>query len=253
MNEAAQLERLLRQLRLTHIAGAWQQQEQRALAEGWTPTRYLLALCSEEASCRESERLRRYRKEAKLPAGKSLATFDFTHVPQLNIPQLTQLSETDEWLQVGENVLLFGASGLGKSHLAAAITEGILIQGHRARFYSVRELLQELSQAKAQLKLNELLLKLDNYRVLVIDDLGYVKRDDGETSLLFELIAYRYERRSLIVTSNHPFSRWGEIFVDKTMAVAAADRLIHHAYLFELQGDSYRRKSTNVLNNRSST
>lgn len=113
--------------------------------------------------------------------------------------------------------------------------------------------MQELSQAKAQLKLNELLLKLDGYRVLVIDDLGYVKRDDGETSLLFELIAYRYERRSLIITSNHPFSSWGEIFVDKTMAVAAADRLIHHAHLFELQGDSYRRKSTNVLNNRSST
>ena len=249
MSDPLQLERLLKQLKLSCMANAWRLQEQQALAESWTPAGYLLALCSEEAAYRESERLRRYRKEAKLPAGKSLATFDFSQLPQLNAAQVKQLCETDDWLQVGSNVLLFGASGLGKSHLATAITESLIIQGHRARFYSVRELLQELSQARSQLKLNELLLKLDSYRVLVLDDLGYVKRDDGETSLLFELIAHRYERRSLIVTSNHPFSRWGEIFTDKSMAVAAADRLIHHCYLFELQGESYRKKTTNVLNN----
>ncbi|HEC5320806.1 TPA: IS21-like element ISEc10 family helper ATPase IstB, partial [Escherichia coli] len=116
-----------------------------------------------------------------------------------------------------------------------------------ARFYSAGELLQELRKARAQLKLNELLLKLDRYRVIVVDDLGYVKRDSAETGVLFELIAHRYERGSLVITSNHPFSMWGSIFVDETMAVAAADRLIHHGYMFELKGESYRKKTAKAV------
>ncbi|EFS3870012.1 ATP-binding protein [Shigella flexneri] len=119
--------------------------------------------------------------------------------------------------------------------------------GYRARFYSAGELLQELRKARAQLKLNELLLKLDRYRVIVVDDLGYVKRDSAETGVLFELIAHRYERGSLVITSNHPFSMWGSIFVDETMAVAAADRLIHHGYMFELKGESYRKKTAKAV------
>lgn len=102
-------------------------------------------------------------------------------------------------------------------------------------------------QARAQLKLNELLLKLDRYRVIVVDDLGYVKRDNAETGVLFELIAHRYERGSLVITSNNPFSSWGSIFVDETMAVAAADRLIHHGYMFELKGESYRKKTAKAV------
>ncbi|WP_256656760.1 ATP-binding protein, partial [Klebsiella quasipneumoniae] len=109
------------------------------------------------------------------------------------------------------------------------------------------QLLQELRKARAQLKLNELLLKLDRYRVIVVDDLGYVKRDNAETGVLFELIAHRYERGSLVITSNHPFSTWGSIFVDETMAVAAADRLIHHGYMFELKGESYRKKTAKAV------
>lgn len=123
--------------------------------------------------------------------------------------------------------------------------DGVVGLGYRARFYSARELLQELRKARVQLKLNELLLKLDRYRV--IDDLGYVKRDNAETGVLFELIAHRYERGSLVITSNHPFSTWGSIFVDETMAVAAADRLIHHGYMFELKGDSYRKKTAKAV------
>jgi DNA replication protein DnaC len=134
----------------------------------------------------------------------------------------------------------FGASGLGKS-LAAAIVDGVVSQGYRARFYSAGELLRK---ARSLLRLNEVLLKLDRYRVIVIDDLGYVKRDNAETGVLFELIAHRYERGSLILTSNHPFSTWGSIFVDETMAVAAADRLILHGYIFEVTGESYRKKTS---------
>ncbi|WP_407253628.1 IS21-like element helper ATPase IstB [Klebsiella pneumoniae] len=215
------------------------------------PSRYLLSLCSEEATYRESERLRRYIKDARLPVGKTLAEYDFGQVPELNAAQVRQLCETTDWVDSGENVLLFGASGLGKSHLAAAIADGVVSQGHRVRFYSAGELLQELRKARSLLRLNEMLLKLDRYRVIVIDDLGYVKRDNAETGVLFELIAHRYERGSLIITSNHPFSTWGSIFVDETMAVAAADRLIHHGYIFEVTGESYRKKTSKAVTQQS--
>ena len=172
---------------------------------------------------------------------------DFSQVPELSGAQFRQPCETTDWIDAGENVLLFGASGLGKSHLAAAIVDGVVARGYRSRFYSAGELLQELRKARAQLKLNELLLKLDRYRVIVVDDLGYVKRDNAETGVLFELIAHRYERGSLVITSNHPYSTWGSIFVDETMAVAAADRLIHHGYMFELNGESYRKKTAKAV------
>lgn len=151
------------------------------MAEGWTPSRYLLSLCSEEATHRECERLRRYIKDARLPVGQTLAEYDFGQVPELNVAQVCQLCETTDWMDCGENVLLFSASGLGKSHLAAAIVDGVVSQGYRVRFYSVGELLQELHKARSLLRLNEMLLKLDRYRVTVIDDLGYVKRDNAET------------------------------------------------------------------------
>ncbi|MDK9361867.1 ATP-binding protein [Lelliottia sp. V106_12] len=111
-------------------------------------------------------------------------------------------------------------------------------------FHSAGKLLQELRKARSLLWLNEMLLKLKRYRVIVIDDLGYVERDNAETGVLFELIAHRYERGSLIITSNLPFSTWGSIFVDETMAVAAADRLIHHGYIFEVTGESYGKKTS---------
>ncbi len=181
-----------------------------------------------------------------MPVAKTLGEYDFSQVPELNNAQFRQLCETTDWVDAVENVLLFDASGLGKSLLAEAIVDGVVGLGYRARFYSAGELLQELRKARTQLKLNEL-LKLDSYRVIVIDDLGYVKRDNAETGVLYELIAHRYERGSLVITSNHPFSTWGSIFVDETMAVAAADRLIHHGYIFELKGESYRKKTAKAV------
>jgi DNA replication protein DnaC len=246
MTDISTLERLLRELRLSKMGMEWHPLEKVALSEGWNPSRYLLALCAEESGHRTTERQKRYLKEARLPAGKGLDGYDFSQVPELNSGQFRQLCENDDWVASGENILLFGASGLGKSHLAAAVAESQVLLGHRVRFYSAAELLQQLQRARSMLKLNETLLKLDRYRVLVIDDLGYVKRDNAETGVLFELIAHRYENGSLIITSNHGFSAWGEIFVDETMAVAAADRLVHHGYLFELKGESYRKKMAKV-------
>jgi len=241
-NEGA-LSLQLRELRMTQMAQEWQRLETRALSEGWPPSDYLKRLCNMELAHRESARLKRYLKEAKLPAGKTLSSFNFENSEGLNSAQMVQLCQNRDWIDDGKNVLLFGASGLGKTHLAAAIAYGAIEQGIRARFYTATALVQQLQVAKQGLRLNELLLKLDRLKLLVIDDLGYVKRDSTETSVLFELIAHRYEQGSLILTANQPFSQWDSIFADKMMTVAAVDRLVHHAYIFELSGESYRKKA----------
>jgi len=130
-----------------------------------------------------------------------------------------------------------------KTHLAAAIGHGLTEQGIRVRHYTTTALVQRLQQAREQLQLEDPLQKLDKYRVLILDDFGYVKKSDQETYVLFELIAHRYETGSLIITSNQPFSEWDSIFPDEMMTVAAIDRLVHHANLIEVRSDSYRRKA----------
>lgn len=153
-----------------------------------------------------------------------------------------QLTTDTGWLARAENCLIFGPSGVGKTHLAAAVAHAAVELGKRAKFFSATTLVQQLQQAKLQLQLPALLKKLDRYDLLVIDDLGYVKKSEAETSVLFELIAHRYERHSLLVTANQPFSHWNAIFADDMMTVAAVDRLVHHALIVEIQTDSYRKR-----------
>lgn len=143
----------------------------------------------------------------------------------------------------GENLLSFGPSGVGKTHLAAAIARSLVELGAKVKFTTATALVQLLQQAKAQFQLQTLLLRLDRYDLLVVDDIGYVKKSESETSVLFELISHRYERKSLLITSNHPFSSWDEIFADSTMTVAAVDRLVHHAVILEIQGESFRKQA----------
>jgi DNA replication protein DnaC len=157
-----------------------------------------------------------------------------------------QLTDDPSWLERAENLLLFGASGVGKSHLAAAVSRRMLEFGKRVKFFSALALVQQLQQAKLHLQLQLLLKKLDRFDLLVLDDLGYVKKSDAETSVLFELIAHRYERRSLLITANQPFSQWDVIFTDSMMTVAAVDRLVHHALIVEIQTESYRKQSAVV-------
>ena len=154
-----------------------------------------------------------------------------------------QLATDTGWLERAENCLIFGPSGVGKTHLAAALARAIVELGKRAKFFTATALVQQLQQAKLQLQLPALLKKLDRFDLLVIDDLGYVKKSEAETSVLFELIAHRYERRSLLVTANQPFSQWDTIFADDMMTVAAVDRLVHHALIVEIQTDSYRKRA----------
>ena len=242
MREAAVLPMLLKQLRLPTMFNLWEELNKEAVQQGWTLVRYLTALCEHELSHRDSQRLKHNMANAKLPRGKSLATFDFSAVPSLNKNQITAFASGDVWLKNGGNLLIFGPSGVGKTHLAAAIGEKLVESGYRVLFSKTTEIVQKLQVAKRALALPVALEKLDKYDCLILDDFGYVQKDQNETNVLFELICERYENKSLLITCNQVFAEWDKIFVDKTMAVAAADRLIHHATILELNVESYRRK-----------
>lgn len=211
----------LQQLRLSHMLSHWESVEHQAVQEQWSYAKFLLALCELETNRRNDLRLQRGLTEAQLPAGKSFSNFDFTHCPGFNPAPLMQLAEDASWLERAGNCLIFGPSGVGKTHLAAGLTRKMVELGQRAKFFAAHALVQELQHAKLQLQLPALLRKLDRFDLLVLDDLGYVKKSDAETSVLFELIAHRYERKSLLITANQPFSQWDSIFTDSMMTVAA--------------------------------
>lgn len=245
MADAAALPVLLRQLRLPTIAGCWQDISEHAYEQGWSIPHTLATLCEYELAERERRRLARHLKESRLPAGKTLERFEFDAVTGVDRTQLSRLACNTDWAEAAHNILLFGPSGVGKSHLAAAIGHTLIEQGLRIRYFAASTLVQQLQTAKQELRLADALGKLDKYRLLIIDDIGYVKRTEAETSVLFELIAHRYEANSVLITSNQPFSAWDSIFPDDMMAVAAIDRLIHHAHVFELGGESYRKRAFN--------
>lgn len=156
---------------------------------------------------------------------------------------MLQLAQDVRWLDAAENLLVFGPSGVGKTHLAAAIGYAMVEFGKRVKFWSASALVQHLQVAKLQLQLPLALTKLDRFDLLIVDDLGYVKKSEAETSVLFELIAHRYERKSLLITANQPFSQWDSIFSDSMMTVAAVDRLVHHALIVEIHAQSFRKQS----------
>jgi len=242
MSSTATLPLLLKQLRLASMARHWEALLSQARDKGWNGAEYLAVLCEQELAERCSRRIARHAKESRLPVGKSLATFDFDQIPQLSHERIQALAATGDWAAQARNLLLFGPSGVGKTHLAAAIGHALVEQGVRVRYFATTALVQQLQLAREQLHLEDALHKLDKYRVLILDDFGYVKKSDQETQVLFELIAHRYETGSLIVTSNQPFGQWDRIFPDQMMTVAAVDRLIHHADIIEIDSDSYRRK-----------
>jgi DNA replication protein DnaC len=221
------------------------------MQEQWSYAKFLLALCELETHRRGDIRLKRAITEAQLPSAKSFSNFDFTHCPDFNPAPLMQLAQDTTWLQNAGNCLIFGPSGVGKTHLAAGLTRRMVELGKRAKFFAANALVQELQHAKLQLQLPGFLKKLDRFDLLVLDDLGYVKKSEAETSVLFELIAHRYERKSLLITANQPFSQWDSIFADSMMTVAAVDRLVHHGVIFEIKTESYRRQAATARSNNS--
>jgi len=232
----------LKALRLPSMARCWQDLAREAAEHGWSPERFLAVLCELEITERTSRRLAARLIAAKLPPGKRFDSFEFGLVPGLSRQRVASLCAGD-WIRGAGNCLLFGGSGTGKSHVAAGIGYGLIESGHSVSFIRTTDLVQRLQAARRDLALPALLAKLDRIDCLILDDLGYVRKDQSETSILFELIAERYERRSLIITCDRPFADWASIFTDQTMTIAAIDRLVHHATILEFGIASYRKRA----------
>ena len=234
---------MLGELKLPAIKAVWQEIAARADKEGWPAARFLAALAEHEIAERARRRFERHLDEARLPPGKTLATFDFTAVPMVSKAQVMALAAGDSWLEKGANLILFGPPGGGKSHLSAALGLALIENGWRVLFTRTTDLVQKLQIARSELQLESALAKLDKYHLLILDDFAYVTKDQAETSVLFELIGARYERRSILITANQPFGEWGKIFPDQAMTLAAVDRLVHHATILEMNVESYRRRA----------
>ena len=241
MDEALPI--MLKDLRLPTFGRHYLDYQEKAVEQSWGYSQYLSALCEQEIAQRFQTRIRNWTKEAKLPRGKSFATLAINELPDAIQKQVIGLRDNTQWAQRADNVLLIGPSGVGKSHLAAALGLHLIEQGIRVKWVQGTALVQLLQQAKQDLDLMGVMSRLDKYRVLIIDDIGYVKKTDSETQVLFEFIAHRYEAGSLIVTSNQPFSHWDQIFPDTLMTVAAIDRIIHHATIIEIDTESYRKRN----------
>ena len=241
--DAARLTLMLTELRLPAIKLLWPQFAERADKEGWPAARFLACITEHEIAERGRRRIERHLAEARLPPGKSLAGFDFKAVPMISKAQVMAMAAGEAWLDKGANVLIFGPPGGGKSHLAAAIGLALVDNGWRVLFTRTTDLVQKLQAARRDLGLAAAIARLDKYHLLILDDLAYVSKDQAETSVLFELIGVRYERRSMLITANQPFADWGKIFPDPAMTLAAVDRLVHHATIFEMNVESYRRRS----------
>ena len=192
----------------------------------------LLELFELEAGDRRERRIERLRRAAKLPPGKTLESLDLARLPKPLAAMLRELCRGG-FLARHDNVLCFGLPGVGKSHAAAAIGHALVEQGHPVLFTSTFRLMQELLIAKRDLKLSRVLHALDAYELLILDDIGYVQQSPEEVEVLFTLMAERYERRSMLITSNLVFSDWNKIFKDPMTTAAAIDRVVHHSVILE--------------------
>lgn len=249
---AAALPMMLTELRLPTVRAQWQSVAQTANREGWPAERFLSAMLEMEMAEREIRRIERHRSEAQLPTGKLYSNFDFAAVPTVSKALMTALIEADAWLEQGANLLVFGPPGVGKTHLIAGVGHALVERGKRVYFTRTTDLMQRLQAARRDLRLPAEIAKLDRFDLLLLDDFSYVRRDSTETTVLFELIAERYERKSVALTANQPFSEWHQVFPEPAMTVAAIDRLVHHATILELNVESYRRKSAQRAKEKSS-
>ena len=230
---------MLRDLNLTGVAAAHEEASFRAEKEGWGFERFLHHLVELEMEQRRQRRLERVLKAAKLPAGKTLATLNKDLLPVKVRRQIPTLAEGG-FVDRGENLLAFGLPGRGKTHLVCALGAELVQRGYTVHFTPAYALVQRLLAAKQGLGLEREMRRLDAFDALIIDDIGYVQQTREETEVLFTLLAERYERRTVIITSNLVFSQWDRIFKDPMTTAAAIDRIIHHCVILELNGASFR-------------
>ena len=233
---------LLRALKLPAFARYAEEIAAKATREGWTFGRYLQHLAELEVDERRVRRIDRALRDSDLPRDKTLATLDRVRLPQKVAKQLATLCDGG-FVERGENLLVFGLPGRGKTHVTAAVGHELIRRGYRVLFTPTFALVQRLLAAKRDLRLERELVALDIYHAVILDDIGYVQQSRDEMEVLFTFLAERYERKSVLITSNLVFSDWIRIFKDPMTTAAAIDRLIHHAVILEMTGSSYRNEA----------
>jgi len=231
---------LLRSFKLPTMAARYPEMLAQAEQNHWGYRKFLLDLCEAEGADRKARRRERLLRESGLPAGKTFGTLDPGKLP-MKIRRLLPTLLDGGWVERAENVLAFGLPGRGKTHFLAALGRELILRQERAVYFTCTfKLVQQLLTAKQGLRLESMLKKLDRYAVVVIDDLGYVQQSREEMEVLFTFLAERYERGSVMISSNLVFSKWDQIFKDAMTTMAAIDRLVHHAIILEFDNESVR-------------
>jgi DNA replication protein DnaC len=229
----------LKELHLPAFRSSYEELARQAQQEGLSFEQYLLGLAQRECQERGNKRVERLLRDSRLPLEKSWPALDLKRLPAKVVQQARTLLE-GSFVDRRENVLVFGVPGSGKTHLLCAIAQELVRGGRKVQFWTTGLLVQELLVAKRDLKLSRVLKRLSSYEVLLLDDLGYVQQSREEMEVLFTLLAERYERGSVLLTSNLAFSHWEMIFKDAMTTAAAIDRLVHHCVIVELNVPSYR-------------
>jgi DNA replication protein DnaC len=229
----------LRQLRLPAMHAEFEKLAREAATASESYEQYLLRLTELEVAARAANVLKARIKQAAFPVHKDLDTYDFSAMPALSKQKVLELTR-GEWLDERFNCCLIGAAGTGKTHIAIALGLAACRQGRRVRFFTAAALVNRLEQAQKQHQLDRALAQLDKTELLICDELGYLSFSRAGAELLFQVFADRYERRSLLITSNLPFGEWGQIFQGERMTAALLDRLTHRCHIFEMNGESYR-------------
>lgn len=239
LDNQAQIVQHLRQLHMPSIRRAYEDVANQARKGSWSYEQYLLELLQLECDTRLKNRIARNLRESKLPPSKTFDNFDKKRLPAKVAAHLNVLIDGC-FLDRAENILAFGNPGSGKTHLLCAIGHELVRKGRKVLFISCGQLVQDLLIAKRDLRIARTLKKLSRYDAVIIDDIGYVQQSRAEMEVLFTFLAHRYEKGSVMVTSNLPFSKWEQIFKDPMTTAAAIDRLVHHSVVFELNLPSYR-------------
>jgi DNA replication protein DnaC len=241
----AELAFLTRALKAPTLREAAGRLAERARAEGWSHEEFLAACLQREVAARESHGGEGRIRAARFPARKSLEEFDFDHARGLKRDTVAHLGTLD-FVAARENVVFLGPPGTGKTHLAIGLGIRACQAGHRVLFATAAGWVARLAEAHTAGRLQPELVRLGRYPLIVVDEVGYIPFEPEAANLFFQLVSARYERASLIVTSNKPFGRWGEVFGDDVVAAAMIDRLVHHAEVVALKGDSYRLKDRDL-------